>query len=1290
MKPNKGKPAARPSQDKRAESAPAGGVQSPVGPGPRSSAESPTPPAVKVAPMFRRIDWFAFGFTTLFVLVGYLWTLAPDLTLEDSGELAVASMYAGVPHPPGYPIWTIYSWLFTVLVPISNIAFRVALSSALAAAFSCGLVALMVSRGSSMMMEGIAEFRDIERRLESAICLVSGCVAGLLIGFHGTMWSQAVIVEVYTFSALSLAGVLACLMRWIYAPQQNRYLYLSFFLFALCFNNHQSLLVMAMGLEVAVLAARPSLGRQFFLWNIVIYLLGLVLKAKGEILTDNIPLFIIFNLVGFASIVAYIYAWVQTKEAFTLPELKVSTVCGLVWVVGLLFYFYLPLASMSNPPMNWAYPRTVEGFVHALTRGQYDHVRPTQDAGLFFLQVWEYLKGANSEFNFVSLLLALVPFFFLTKMQRRERAWWTGLVAMYLFLSFFLLVLLNPGFDRQSKDLNKVFFTASHMVIAMAIGYGLTLIAAALSTQFERYRRPALGACAIAAGFALYGVAKTVMETPHPLVRYTSYYGLALALGAVALILVNRTRAPIRGFLVLFALLPIHSIMSHWEDNEQRGHLFGFWFGHDMFSPPIEGKDGKPLYPELTRDAVVFGGTDPGRFNPTYMIFAESFTPPSKKRDPSFDRRDAYLITQNALADVTYLNYIRAHYNRSAQIDPPFFMNLLRPESERMFNYTTNGWARLMIPLDRFFMGLGDSIEKSRVAGSSYFVPEHLLETQAFARELAGATDAAPLAKHVFSQLTPATQAALRATGATDASLKPRLIEDLNALLEARPLFETNRFAGVKLSSRTLRFVNQNPRGHSRIRLNRLLLEEAFPKFIAKSQGGLYPDLEIHTPTGDEMMRCFHNYYADAERRFLHDQANPSGPRLMKPGEDAQVVGGKVQVTGQSAVMSINGLLTQIIFDKNPDHEFFIEESFPLDWMFPYLTPYGIIMKLNREPLTEFTEDIYQTDREFWSRYSERLIGNWIREETTVEEVCAFVERVYHRRDYSGFTGDRKFIRDSDAQKSFSKLRTSTAGLYAWRVTNSKTAVEQQRALKEADFAFRQAFAFCPYSPEVVFRYVQILAGMGRFMDASRIADSAYTLDPGNGQLRDLAAELGRIKAQSGAAPGGAPSNTPLADPESIPRLEAGVRVNPNDVQSAYALVTSYVQSKQFDKAAALAEQIADHTNAQASAVLFGANVLSQLGKFGKAEKALVRATSIQPDNPEAWFDLAGVQATLEKKEETLASLRECVKLSAARRQRDTNSSDLAAFALTDQRFAPYRESAEFKEIFERAGKPAR
>ncbi len=131
------------------------------------------------------------------------------------------------------------------------------------------------------MIEGVAELKSIERRWENALCMVAGMAAGMLLGFNGFMWSQAVIVEVYTLSVLSLTGVLCCLLRWIHAPHQRRYLYLAFFWFGICFNNHQSLLVVAMGIEVAVIVAQPKLGRELVFWNVIIYLGGCCSRRKS-------------------------------------------------------------------------------------------------------------------------------------------------------------------------------------------------------------------------------------------------------------------------------------------------------------------------------------------------------------------------------------------------------------------------------------------------------------------------------------------------------------------------------------------------------------------------------------------------------------------------------------------------------------------------------------------------------------------------------------------------------------------------------------------------------------------------------------------------------------------------------------------------------------------------------------------------------------------------------------------------------------------------------------------------
>ena len=171
-------------------------------------------------------------------------------------------------------------------------------------------------------------------------------------------------------------------------------------------------------------------------------------------------------------------------------------------------------------------------------------------------------------------------------------------------------------------------------------------------------------------------------------------------------------------------------------------------------------------------------------------------------------------------------------------------------------------------------------------------------------------------------------------------------------------------------------------------------------------------------------------------------------------------------------------------------------------------------------------EDVFKKDHEFWSQYSERLIGNWITYDTSVKEIADFAEKVYLHRDFSGFKGDRKFIRDDNAQKSFSKLRSSIAGIYAWRLGVlsgtptppqylPKNENERQLLIKEADFAFKQALAFCPYSPEAAFRYINFLTQFNRLDDALLVAQTCLNFDPNNGPIANLVKQLTDFKKQT-------------------------------------------------------------------------------------------------------------------------------------------------------------------------------
>jgi len=1252
---------------------------------------------------FRPVDWLAFGITTLVALLGYCLTISPDLTLEDCGELAVGSMYAGVPHPPGYPVWTLYTWLFTKLVPISNIAFRVALSSAVAAALSSGLLALLTCRASARIIESIEWFGGMDERLAKRITLVGGCVAGLMLGFSGFMWSQAVIVEVYTLSVLSLMGVLCCLYRWTQNTARMRYLYWTFFWFGICLCNHQTLIVAAMGIETVILFAHPRLGRNFFTVNALVYLLVLVAKAIGvtELFSSNTPMLVLFHILGLSFIAVAGFLWFVTLAQdggsdgfYPVRELREGLKViwsGLAYAGGAVFYLFMPLASMTNPPINWGYPRTWLGFMHAFTRGQYQQTNPTTDFLQFLGQIRMYIEGAADEFG-VFMLLAILPFVLLFKMKNRERGWMIGSFAIYICLAGLLMILLNPTPDKHGRDMTRVFFAASHVLLAMWIGFGVTLFCGLVARRYFQARLALGFGLVLAAAWAMAEWSTELTETQFFLNHYTRGFVFCLVVFLAALFLVHRDE---RGkdrvqslspmiVLVVLALLPAWSILAHWGNNEQRGHLFGFWYGHDMFTPPFKEQNGQPIYPPMSENAILLGGTDPGRFNPTYMIFAESFTDPAKRRDPDFDRRDVALITQNALADSTYLDTVRAHYQRSKQIDWNPVDPTYIPFASGALG--TNFLFGLSSAIDRWMIGMGSDWEVDRRTSGSYFEPEQILKPIDLAKRIAHQDD--ELGRFLLDKLSDEGRAAC-AKSSSDSDLREILASDFNAIIDGEPIWDDAVFAGLEFSRTTLvlreqvaalgqaqpKRVEENGRyirwRQARVRLNRRLLDELLVDFIQPGLAGLYPDLELNSPTQMEAEIAFAEYLQEADAR---EKAG-----VLKPGEIVNRVGDRVSVAGQVSVMQINAKLAKLLFDKNPERDFFIEVSFPLEWMYPHLTPYGIILKLNHDEVPEITDEMMRKDRLFWAQYQTRLTGNWITDETSVEQIGNWAIKTYQRWDLDGFTGDPAFVRDEPAQKSFSKLRTSIADIYRWRIDNYKLAItkeadaakrdemkqKQQRMTREYIFALKQAWAFCPYSPEVLSHFTQLLLSLGfdefkagdkaaaqaRRDDAIHLVTTYERFDPESPMIKHLINGIQQFnsvlegKSQAGAGSQAATKGLNLSDQEvqqiqqQLVSLQRRHQANPADPKVTLELATIYLRLKQNDQALKLIDSLVQQPGLEISTRFTVAAVYQNLGQGMKAEqqnkiaqeglKQLEAKLATEPGNFDLALDLATTHVQL-------------------------------------------------------------
>jgi hypothetical protein len=267
---------------------------------------------------------------------------------------------------------------------------------------------------------------------------------------------------------------------------------------------------------------------------------------------------------------------------------------------------------------------------------------------------------------------------------------------------------------------------------------------------------------------------------------------------------------------------------------------------------------------------------------------------------------------------------------------------------------------------------------------------------------------------------------------------------------------------------------------------------------------------ELQLLTNEDSSKFFADYLADAKRRLETNQ--------LKPGEHVELTNGRVQVSGMVPVMEINARLARALFEKNPTNEFFIDNQLAFDWAYPHVEPYGFILKINHEPLSELSEEVVKRDYEFWKHKAAQTIGDWLSESTSVREICDWVERVYLQKDLNGFKGDVDFVGTAKISGSFSdiygasavfsKSRANIADVYAWRAANAKTEHEKQRMSRAADFAFRQAVALGLAQLDAARGYYNFLLLSTRHDDALKLVQTVGKFRPGDKAYQEFVAEV--------------------------------------------------------------------------------------------------------------------------------------------------------------------------------------
>lgn len=159
----------------------------------------------------------------------------------DSGELVTAVYLLGIPHPTGYPLYVLLGKLWTIVVPLGSIAFRMSLFSSACAAATGALLfaigrAIGLGRGAALLGAG-------------------------WLAFAPSFWAEANVQRVYALSALFVAAATWAAMRWHRHPSGTN-LALVAFLCGLGATNHTYMAVFALAFGLFAIAADPAVLRR--------------------------------------------------------------------------------------------------------------------------------------------------------------------------------------------------------------------------------------------------------------------------------------------------------------------------------------------------------------------------------------------------------------------------------------------------------------------------------------------------------------------------------------------------------------------------------------------------------------------------------------------------------------------------------------------------------------------------------------------------------------------------------------------------------------------------------------------------------------------------------------------------------------------------------------------------------------------------------------------------------------------------------------------------------------------
>ena len=409
---------------------------------------------------FRSKTLLGAVFVFLVALLIYRLTLAPTVTLVDSGELIVAARFLGVAHPPGFPLYLIFAHLFSLL-PFGSVAIRINSASAIFAALACGMLTLVVAEliaGSSFVSTLRSERRKRASKpkiadkdtfaIDGWFMLGSAISCGLLLAFSQTLWSYATIAEVYTLNSLLILTILFLTLRW-----------------RRCIRNDAN---------VATTKSRSGRGTtaitKYDPWlyaAAIVFGLGLGVHhvTVGLLLPALAAIVCRTQGIGFFASRRLLYAALLSLAALVAVD------------------SYLPLAASARPILNWGNPSSFRALWWHITGRQYQ-VFVSFTPAIAGPELGKFANFLLREFSsrWLPLPLLFAAIGYISMFRRDRTAFWF----------FILIVVFNLGYALNYKiaEDKDAYYLPTFISIATACGYGMREVLQRLASSI---RAPAVG-----------------------------------------------------------------------------------------------------------------------------------------------------------------------------------------------------------------------------------------------------------------------------------------------------------------------------------------------------------------------------------------------------------------------------------------------------------------------------------------------------------------------------------------------------------------------------------------------------------------------------------------------------------------------------------------------------------------------------------------------------------------------------------------------------------------------------